>query len=147
MRSLSLDLRQRIVSAYEANEGSQSELAERFSVGRSTVGKLVRQWRELGTLEPQVHSRGRKRLITGDLEKQLLQDIEERPDATLQERIKKLGLDCCVNTMWVAIRRLGRSFKKVDTGCRARSRGRCAAKIELARMPNQGRSGSIDICR
>ena len=117
MKPISLDLRQRIVAAYESREGTEAELAERFSVGRSTVGKLVRQWRELGTLEPQVQARGRKRLIVGDLEKRLLQDVEERPDATLQERIDKLGLDCCINTMWVALRRLGRSFKKVDTGC------------------------------
>ena len=38
-------------------------LGERFSVSRAVVGKFVRQHRKLGTLEPQVHLRGRKPAI------------------------------------------------------------------------------------
>lgn len=112
MKPLSMDLRERIVSAYEANEGSYSVLAARFSVSRAVVGKLVRQKQRLGTLEPQVHLRGRKRLIVGDKEKQLLQHVRQQPDATLQERIDELELNCCVNTMWQSLNRLGQSFKK-----------------------------------
>ena len=112
MKSLSMDLRERIVTAYEANEGSYSVLAARFSVSRAVVGKLVRQNRHLGTLEPQVHLRGRKRLIVGDKEKQLLQHVRQQPDATLRERIDELELNCCVNTMWQSLKRLGQSFKK-----------------------------------
>ena len=41
MRALSLDLRERIVAAYENNEGSHSALAARFSVSKAVVGKLV----------------------------------------------------------------------------------------------------------
>jgi transposase len=112
MQSLSMDLRERIVSAYEANEGSYRTLAKRFSVSRSTVGKLVRQARRLGTLEPQVHLRGRKRTIAGETEVQLQRHLDEHPDATLEARIRDLGLNCCVNTMWESVRRLGHSFKK-----------------------------------
>ena len=112
MKTLSMDLRERIVAAYEANEGSYRALAVRFSVSRAVVGKLVRQKRQSGTLEPQVHLRGRKRLISGDKEKQLLEHLDRRPDATLQERIDELQLDCCVNTMWQSLNRLGKSFKK-----------------------------------
>ena len=112
MKSLSVDLRERIVAAYEANEGSQSVLAERFAVSRAVVGKLVRQKRRLGTLEPQVHLRGRKRLIVGEKEKQLREHVGQQPDATLQERIDELQLDCCVNMMWQSLNRLNHSFKK-----------------------------------
>ena len=112
MKTLSMDLRERIVAAYEANEGSYQVLADRFSVSRAVVGKLVRQARNLGTLEPQVHLRGRKRVIRGEKERELKEHLDRRPDATLEQRIRELGLDCCVNTMWQSVRRLGHSFKK-----------------------------------
>jgi hypothetical protein len=47
MKALSLDLRERIVAAYEAGEGSFEVLAVRFSIGPTVVGKLVRQKRDL----------------------------------------------------------------------------------------------------
>ena len=116
MKALSMDLRLRIVWAHEAGEGSYGMLAARFSVSKAVVGKLVRQLRSLGTVEPQVHLRGRKRLISGEEEEQLHQHVDEHPDATLEERIGDLGLNCCVNTMWQSLRRLGHSFKKVNAG-------------------------------
>ena len=112
MRALSLDLRERIVSAYENKEGSYSALAARFSVSKAVVGKLVRQQRECGTLQPQVHLRGRKRAIVGEKLQQLRQHLVDYPDATLAERIEALELDCSINTMWLAIRRLGCRYKK-----------------------------------
>lgn len=112
MKSLSMDLRERIVAAYEAKEGSYRALAARFSVSRAVVGKLVRQARRLGTLEPQVHLRGRKRAIRGEKEGELRRHLDQNPDATLEERIRELGLNCCVNTMWQSVKRLGHSFKK-----------------------------------
>ena len=112
MESLSLDLRERIVAAYESGEGSYQELGERFAVSKAVVGKLVRQFRELGTLAPQTSTRGRKRAIEGDLETQLLQHLKDDPDATLEERIEALELDCCVSALWNAIKRLNYSYKK-----------------------------------
>jgi len=109
-----LDLRERIVAAYENNEGSHSALAARFSVSKVDVGKLVRQQRERGTLQPQVHLRGRKPAIVGEKLEQLRQHLIDYPDATLAERIEALELDCCVNTMWLTIRRLGCRYKKTS---------------------------------
>lgn len=116
MRSLSMDLRRRVVAAYRNKEGSYVVLAARFSVSRAVVGKLVRQERELGTLEPQVHTRGRKPAICGEKEAQLLRHLKERPDATLRERIETLGLDCTVKTMWQTIKRLKWRYKKSRRG-------------------------------
>jgi transposase len=101
-----------VVAAYRNKEGSYVVLAARFSVSRAVVGKLVRQKRELGTLEPQVHTRGRKPAIRGEKEAQLLRHLKEHPDATLRERIEALGLDCTVKTMWQTIRRLKWRYKK-----------------------------------
>jgi len=112
MQALSMDLRERIVSAYENKEGSHAVLANRFSVSKAVVGKLVRQKLELGTLESQVHNRGRKPTIRGEKLDRLREHVDDHPDATLEERIEFLGVDCCVNTMWMTLRRLGLSFKK-----------------------------------
>ena len=112
MRPLSIDLRERIVTAYLNKEGSYSVLAKRFSVSRAVVGKLVRQHRDQGTLDTNVHLRGRKPAISGAKEKQLLDHLAEHPDATLRERIDALDVDCSVNTMWTTLRRLGKRFKK-----------------------------------
>lgn len=47
MKALSQDLRERIVSAYEAGVGSYAVLSARFAVGPTVVGKLVRQKRKV----------------------------------------------------------------------------------------------------
>lgn len=112
MRSLSMDLRQRVVSAYRNKEGSYAVLAARFSVSPAVVGKLVRQERDMGTLEPQVHLRGRKPAIGGEKEVELLRHLVDHPDATLRERIETLGVDCTVKTMWQTLRRLKWRYKK-----------------------------------
>ncbi|MCA9233499.1 MAG: transposase [Planctomycetales bacterium] len=112
MQALSMDLRERIVAAYENGEGSQEAIGERFSVSRTVVGKLVRQQREQGTLQSQVHRCGRKPAISGEKLAELQQHLVDYPDATLAERIEALGLDCCVNTMWTTLRRLGCRYKK-----------------------------------
>lgn len=116
MSPLSLDLRERIVTAYQHKEGSYEVLAVRFSVSPAAVGKFVRQQREMGTLQPQVHRRGRKAAIRGEKKEQLQEHLREHPDATLQERIEALELECSVKTMWQTLRRLGWRFKKSHRG-------------------------------
>ena len=134
MAPLSLDLRRRIVTAYEKGEGSHRTLAKRFAVSRAVVGKLVRQQERLGTLKPQVHRRGRKPAIQGEKEAELRRHLQEHPDATLQERIVALQVDCTVKTMWQTLRRWGWRFKKVDAGGRAGSSRRGSTTRRLAEL-------------
>jgi len=129
-----VDFRERIVSAYENNERSQSELAKRFSVGKSTLGNLVRQKRELGALQPQAHRCGRKPAIQGEILEESREHLAEHPDATLEEWIEALGLDCVVKTIWTTIRRLGVRYKKTFANGRARSPRCSQAKDRLARV-------------
>ena len=112
MRALSLDLRERIVAAYEANEGSHAVIGKRFGVAGRTVGKLVQQKRRLGTLEPQVHLRGRKPAVSGKNLEKLKAHLKKYPDATVLERIKALGLNCSEKTLWQTLRKIGWRFKK-----------------------------------
>lgn len=112
MRALSQDLRERIVSAYEAGEGSYAVLSVRFAVGPTVVGKLVRQKRKLGTLAAQVHRRGRKPAVAGQQVAELREHLRKHPDATVLERRDALGLTCSEKTLWQTLRKLGWRFKK-----------------------------------
>jgi transposase len=78
MNRVPLDLRRRIVEAYERKEGTYFELARRFGVGEATVYRLLRLKRERGNvLAP-----------TGIAEHelpQLIHLVNEFPDATLEQ--------------------------------------------------------------
>ena len=58
MKAYSTDLRQRVVAAYDAREGTQEQVAARFSVSLSCVRKLLRQRRATGSIDPKPHGGG-----------------------------------------------------------------------------------------
>ena len=60
MRTISLDLRERIVTAYDNKEGTREDIAKRFCVSLGMVKKLLQQRRRLGDIRPQHHRAGRK---------------------------------------------------------------------------------------
>lgn len=112
MKPFSQDLREHIVAAYEADEESFAEIGRRFAVSGKVVGKFVRQKCELGTLAPQVHSRGRKPAVSGKKEVELREHLKKYPDATVLERREALGLKCSEKTLWKTLRKMGWRFKK-----------------------------------
>ena len=117
MRPFSLDLRERIVAAYAAGGASLAEIGRCFRVSGRVVGKFVRQQRELGTLEPQVHRRGRKPAISGKDKDRLREHLEQYPDATVLERRDALGFTCSEKTLWQTLRTMGWRYKK-NVACR-----------------------------
>lgn len=134
MKPLSQDLRERIVAAYTAGEGSYVVIGARFRVGSTVVGKLVRQKRELGTLQPQTHRRGRKPAVSGEQEAALREHLEKHPDATVLERRDALRLTCSEKTLWQTLRKLGWRFKKSPRGPRSK-----IAQTSLANERTGGR--------
>ena len=54
MKAYSLDLRQKIIDTYFEGEISQRQLAKRFRVALSFVEKLLKQYRETGSIAPKV---------------------------------------------------------------------------------------------
>ena len=113
---LSVDLRQRIIAAYEAKEGSQRQLAERFKVSLSFIRDLRRHQRETGTLLPKAHRGG----ATAKLGQQQLPIVEAlvtaQPDALLEELCERFGaqtgVSVSVATMQRAVCKLKLSVKK-----------------------------------
>ena len=115
MKPLSLDLRRRIVDAYLRGEGTQKALALRFDVGIATVERLLRQWRQTGSLQPRP-SPGRTRLLSTE-ERELVRTwISEMPDLTQSELAERFhehtGRRVCRRTMGRVRQSLGLTRKK-----------------------------------
>ncbi len=63
MKELSLDLRERILAAYDAKEGTRVDIAIRFRVSLGMVKKLISQRRRGDGIGSLRHRCGRKRII------------------------------------------------------------------------------------
>lgn len=85
MQAYSLDLRQRVVRAYEAGDDSIAEIAEHFSVSLSFVKKMVRQWRATGDLSPLPHGGGKPASLSAQAHRKLRGKVREQSDITLIE--------------------------------------------------------------
>jgi transposase len=81
-KPLSLDLRERIVEAVDADEGIRT-VTVRFGVSPSAVSKIHKQRRETGSVAP-AKMGGDRRSATMEAEKDwLLARLSEAPDTTL----------------------------------------------------------------
>jgi transposase len=84
MKPYSVDLREKIISVYEAGNTSIRKVAERFKVNKNTVQDLVKRKREKGTLEPSVATGGKPSQLSG-YEQQIEEMVAEHLDYTLAE--------------------------------------------------------------
>jgi len=121
MKAYSVDLRERVLAAVDAKEGTWKEIAARFRVSVPWITRMARQRRELGTLQPQTHRCGRKRLLTEEHHQQLAQLVAEDSDTTRKELRERLGVACCLEVIWDALNRLGLTYKKIGPGRGTRS--------------------------
>lgn len=118
MQSLSLDLRQRIVTALEAGQ-TRAAIAARFDVSQSSVYRLQRQWKQERSLSPKKRP-GRAQALSPEelpaLQELVEEHLAKQSDPTgailvedWQERTgKRVGL----STMHRALHRLKLPFKK-----------------------------------
>jgi transposase len=85
MKAYSIDLRRKIMETYEQESISQRKLAERFRVAPSFIYKLLKQYRDRGTLEPKSHGGGQSLKLTPEEIIVLEELVEQKNDATLEE--------------------------------------------------------------
>lgn len=112
MKALSMDLRERILAAVLESNESMPKIAARFSVSHKMVQKLKYQWRDLGTLKPQTHKVGRKRVLTAKQCDRLDKLVRNDSSLTLEQLRSKLRVDCSLKTIWMELRRQGHTHKK-----------------------------------
>jgi len=85
MKPISLDLRQRIVEAYKRDQGSQRALAQRFSLSRSTVERLLKRERLTGSVAPKPHGGGRTAILQQHDRETIRAWLLDDPDLIQQE--------------------------------------------------------------
>ncbi len=116
MRPYSDDLRLRIIETIQANELSQAEIAEHFSVSLPFVEKLWHRFRTTGKYQAKAYVRGPQRLLRND-ELLIRRLVKNQPDATLAELAERVSketgkLPVTTATMCVELQRLKLPLKK-----------------------------------
>ncbi|MBX3205997.1 MAG: transposase [Labilithrix sp.] len=131
---VSLDLRRRVVEAYERGGLTYAEVAERFSVGRASVSRWLRRKRESGDVAPLAHGGGQPRKITAKQERLVEKLVLAHPDWTeaefAAELKRKHDIVASAVTVGRVIRRLGYSVKE--------SRSSRASAIAPTSSANEG---------
>jgi len=112
MRPYSDDLRIRIIEAIQRGEESWRQIARRFVVDVSFVIRLVRSYRETGTIQPRPHGGGRRPALGPEQLERLRELVRERPDATLEALRLALGVSCSTMAIDRALKKLGLPRKK-----------------------------------
>jgi transposase len=116
MAAYSIDLRQKILHAYERRLGSQRALAHLFGVSLAFVEKVLRQHRTTGTIAPKPHAGGQRPRLDEATHGLLRQLVRDDPDLTLHELCTRMatetGVRVSVPTMCRILQRLGLPRKK-----------------------------------
>jgi transposase len=112
VRTTSLDLRERILAAYDNEEGSRADIAHRFGVSLGMVKKLLQQRRRTGDITPRHRYSGRKPMIVASHRTQLRVLLGRKNDLTLKELRVAAGLRCSLQALNVALGKMGLTYKK-----------------------------------
>jgi transposase len=116
MKTISLDLRQRIIASYDQEEGTREDIAERYRVSLGLVAKLLHQRRRTGDIAARHHHSGRKPKLLGTHRRQLRALLAQKPDLTLRELQVALGVDCTLQAIHYVLEDMGLTYKKRHSG-------------------------------
>ena len=133
MRTTSLDLRERILAAYDSEAGSREEIAHRFRVSLGLVKKLLQQRRRTGDIAPRHRYSGRKPMIVSSHRSQLRALLGRKNDLTLKELRVAAGLRCSLQAINVVLGKMGLTYKK---------RHSAPASKTVLTLPGRGDSGA-----
>ena len=116
MRTLSLDLRERIVASYDKEQATREQVASRYRVSLGMVKKLLQQRRRTGDIAPRHRFSGRKRLILQSHQQAMRTLLAKKPDLTLKELRAALKLPCTLPAIHYVLIGLGLTYKKRHSG-------------------------------
>lgn len=112
MATLSQDLRERIVNAYDRGDATREQIANRYNVSLGMVKKLLQQRRNTGDIAARHCYSGAKPKITAQHQERLVCLIRDNPDMTLEELRDAIGISCTPQAVFYALARMGLSLKK-----------------------------------
>ena len=112
----SLDLRQRILSAWKGKEGSQRKLAERFKVSLAFIRDFLKRYRETGEIAARPQG-GDQRSKLKEKELELLQEIMFKQNdiylREIQSELKKQrGIEVSTSSLCRTLKRQKLILKK-----------------------------------
>jgi transposase len=116
MKAYSTGLRQRVIAACDARDGTRQQIAARFTVSESWIRKLLRQRRDTGSLDPKPHGGGRQPAFDREGSARLREAVRVANDATLQELARAAGVACSEAATCRTLARLGLTRKKSRGG-------------------------------
>lgn len=115
MKAYSVDLREKIVNAYERGDTSVRKVAIQFGVAKSYVQKLLRLKKTQGHLEPQKQGGAVKGKLA-EYGRELALMVQTHPDATLAEYCEYFGehydVWVCASVMCCALQKQHLTRKK-----------------------------------
>jgi transposase len=119
MKPYSIDLREKVINAYQSGNISVRKLAVNFGVGKAFVQKMLRQYQEQGHVNPGKQGT-RKKAILADSSTELIALVEKYPDATLAEYceywLEKQGQLVSSSMMCRELQKLNLTRKKKQFG-------------------------------
>ena len=112
MKTISLDLRERILTAYDTGEATRAEVGQRFRVSEAMVKKLLQQRRRTGEIGPRHYRSGRKPRILPAHRERLRALLAQKPDLTLAELRSALALACTLPAIHYVLAAMDLTYKK-----------------------------------
>ena len=112
MKTLSVDLRERIVAAYDRGDSTRAQIAARYDVSEGMVKKLLQQRRRTGDLAPRHRFSGAKPKLTLTHQLRLRRLVHDHPDMTLGELRDALGVACTPQAVHYVLQKMGLPLKK-----------------------------------
>ena len=126
MRTLSLDLRERILACYDNSEGTREQVASRYRVSLGMVKKLLQQRRRTGDIAARHRYSGRKAMILESHRQEMSSLLKSKPDLSLKELRRALGLKCSLPAIHYSLIALGLTYKKDTPGERTGPARHCS---------------------
>jgi transposase len=137
----SLDIRHKAISAYENEEGTQTEISERFVIGITTLRLWLKTKNETGSIKPKEYIyRGRKIIIDGEKLSFIKELVSKKPDILIEEiqtlYKKAFKADVAQSMISRAFKRLNLRRKKKSLYAQEQDREDVKKKRTLARRNN-----------
>ena len=114
MKAYSIDLRKRVLAAYDSDKYSLNQIAKQFQVTTRWIQKLRQQREQEGSIAPRPQNQGRKPAFRGANLDQLNDFVKKKPDSTLEEIREHFSgkVNCSIVAIHYTLQRLGWRYKK-----------------------------------